>query len=147
ENCYSSGNIDVSNNGATAGHMVYAGGLVGWIEYRPDLVVVKNSAALGARAVAATTTIYFQSNRIAAVGNGTVFRTGFGNNFALKNMLIGNDPTAQAQDDAGDAATAAGLGKTLAEFRNGSTWTSELGFDTTIWDVSGVQQGKWPTLR
>jgi hypothetical protein len=153
ENCYSSGLVSATNNSIT-GRKVFAGGLVGWIESRPDLVVVKNSAALGARAVAATTTTYFQSNRIAAIYE-TVFRTGFGNNYALKNMLTGNDPTAQPQDDAGDADTSKGLGKTLAEFKQQTTWINAapagLGFDSAIWDFDGLTKSGadfyWPRLK
>jgi hypothetical protein len=150
ENCYSSGLITATNDGATL-RRVFVGGLVGWIETRADLVVVKNSAALGARAVAATNTTYFCSNRITA-GNATTFGTGFGNNFALKNMLTGSDPNATAQDVPGDADTESGLGKTLNEFKTQTTWTNSvssggLGFDSAIWDFSGLQQGKWPTLK
>jgi hypothetical protein len=151
ENCYSSSEVIATNN-STNGRKIFAGGMVGWVENGPQLVVVKNSAAIGTKTLAATTKTFFESNRIVAMPQTTVFTgSGFGNNFALKNMLTGNDSNAAAQDFNGGANTAAGLGKTIDELKALDTWTNiapnGLGWNTTVWNFSGLSQGKWPVLK
>jgi hypothetical protein len=71
-------------------------------------------------------------------------------------MLTGNDSTAQAQDVAGDAATAAGLGKSITELKTQTTWTNPvasggLGWSAADWDFDGLSKSGaafyWPKLK
>jgi hypothetical protein len=73
----------------------------------------------------------------------------FNNNLARINMLTGFDAVTTAATAAavpGDTNQKEGGGKILDEFKQKSVWTA-LGFNETVWDLSGVPQGKWPTLR
>ncbi|GMO22683.1 MAG: hypothetical protein Pg6A_09910 [Termitinemataceae bacterium] len=150
EECYNSGNVFVKGENVLG----FAGSILGNTHGNGGLASVSRSAALSESVIVEAPNSY--SGRIfGGRSNGGVTPT-FSNNFARKNMLTGNDSTAQAQDVAGDAATAAGLGKSITELKTQTTWTNPvasggLGWSAADWDFDGLSKSGaafyWPRLK
>jgi hypothetical protein len=151
EECYNSGNILVNGERING----WGGSILGNTFSTGGSASISRCAALSESVVVQTTAGSASGRIFGGATNGGITPT-FSNNFARKNMLTGNDSSAQAQDDAGDAATAAGLGKSIAELKTQSTWTNPvtsggLGWSAADWDFDGLTKSGsafyWPRLR
>jgi hypothetical protein len=154
ENSYASGEV-ISRNDASswgADKALYAGGLVGGYK-DTSTVMIKNSVALNPKVLAVA--LNFQND-----GGRAIFGRLVGgspnpgantltvrNSIALKGMYTGKTETGEINNDTGDADTAPGLGKTLDELKQKSLWVDTLGWSESVWDFSGLSEGKWPTLK
>jgi hypothetical protein len=163
-NCYSTGDIVLDNSARTdfsaITNDVFVGGIAGGKRYGENAVslTIENCAALVKRTLAIEPTgnediahverIYGGDNPSGSAGVVT-----FSNNYALKNMRVGKTNGAYpGADDAGDAGSLAGLGKTEAQFKLPATWkTGALGWSDTIWDFDGLTKTGaafyWPVLK
>jgi hypothetical protein len=150
ENCYASGNVIVNNTATTItstheNGTLAAGGLVGYIS-NAGTKIIKNSAAVGGKAIAA------YAGTITAANYGTGRLTGldkkpatYTDNIALKGMLTGSAIAGAPDNSDGALNTSAGFGKTPDELLLPETWgAGGLGWDTDIWDL---QNGSFPTLK
>jgi hypothetical protein len=163
ENSYAAGSIIAEKNAATDGTVyeyceLSAGAMVGSVNDRSSLTI-RNSAALNDSVLAlcstAPETVYIAPVLRANYGRlvGSVFSNAaavsvqFENNAALKGMKLGYTSPGTANNDDGDANGPQGAGVTAAALRNASYWTGTLGWSASVWDFSGLSQGKWPTLK
>jgi hypothetical protein len=149
--CYAAGNVSFTNRG-TSNAKVNRGGAGGFVGYIGDAnitVEMQKCAVLGSGiSFPALVSGINDVSRLAGVINGAV--PSFSNNIANSNMqingLVHSDNNA---DLAGN--TKWGKGKTIDELKVAATWTdiapNGLGWNTTVWNFSGLAQGNWPVLK
>jgi hypothetical protein len=159
EKCYAAGNISIASLPMTTVHDNYmrgTGGFIGmiWRRSGTNNVTIKNSAAVGSSVIlnplSGGNATVNDSSRFAGYAIITNNNVTFENNIANNGMLVG-DGTSTHSDDSTDAQGTTKWGRGVANDANGlkkvATWTTGLGWDSTVWDFSGLSQGKWPTLR
>jgi hypothetical protein len=150
--CYASGNIEGKDLTGLEYGKYYEGGFVGGVAFKansrvsPAMVfTMENCAAVGVKTIQNPLQIAEDTNgRVAGFVRSTVGTMTLANNIANSGMLVGTGTIYTGPDG---ADTKQGLGKSIAELKTQSTWTSGLGWSADTWDFSGLQQGKWPTLR
>jgi hypothetical protein len=139
---YASGDIILRGSG-TYSIRRYAGGLVGGDAETPVSLAISNSAALGKKVLNIQTGANGYYGRVYGKADGGTFV----NNYALSDMVTGAvDAAYPGAVVEGSLTTAAGLGKTAAQFMQEATWT-DLGFDSAVWDFSTIQAQGRPVLR
>jgi uncharacterized repeat protein (TIGR02543 family) len=162
-NCYSEGEIVVNNNARTAFYSpdcdIFVGGIIGGRRFNEAARTfnMQNCATLVKRVLAIVPAGYETNAYVDRVygGNNTSGSNGtwtLSNNYALNNMRTGKtDATYPGASVDGDATGFAGLGKTEANFKTESTWTTGLGWSADIWDFDGLNKSGadfyWPRLK
>ncbi|MDR0538888.1 MAG: hypothetical protein LBG74_00065, partial [Spirochaetaceae bacterium] len=159
EKCYAVGNISIRSLTGTGIHSSYmrgTGGFIGmiWKQNGTNNVTIKDCAAVGSSVIlnplSGGHVTVTDSSRFAGYAIITDNNVTFENNIANNGMLVG-DGTSTHTDAGDDALGTTKWGRGVANDANGlkkvATWTTGLGWDNTVWDFSGLSQGKWPTLR
>ncbi|MDR0551217.1 MAG: hypothetical protein LBG72_04270, partial [Spirochaetaceae bacterium] len=164
ENCYATGTvtainpaplIDAKYNVSGAHGTFAAGGFVGFIHpANVQAPVIKNCAALGAKAVAvhanaAIDPAEYGAGRFCGLDKRTSV---FTNNFARRDMRTGDTLDGTANTSNGDANTKEGAAKDFDDFKQLATWTNPpssggLGWSADIWDFSTVPTQGSPVLK
>jgi hypothetical protein len=146
EESYASGNIIAKNIYGSNNQNIIAAGLLGDATSSPN-ITIRKSAALNEKVLAITGSSYSKSGRLVGMANGTAT---YQNNRARLDMYTGYTDEGTLNDASGSLTTVAGLGTSLEDFKLKATWTTGsdgLAWDETVWDFSGLSQGKWPTLK
>ena len=159
-NCYSAGNISVTNistSPLTVNGGLGAGGLIGsaWKTSGILNLTIQNCAVVGTEVFLNYNNVgsgFAVNNRFIAVpASSAPTSLTITNGIARKGMLLGAPPgtpdnSAGDLDNGGDLTKTSGLAKTAADLKTKAAWTS-AGWNESVWDLSGLAQGKWPTLK